>query len=98
MRNVVSIRLERSLLEEVDKVAKREGKARSVVVREALRIYVKNLKSEKSREGLVPFSEYRKVSEELKDALKKIGELERKIAELSKENELLKSKKRRWFF
>jgi len=51
----------------------------------------------------VPFLEYKRVNEELKESLKRISELESQLAELRKENEMLKQevgkgKKRKWFF
>lgn len=97
MKGIVSFRLEPSLLEELDRVSKEEGKTRTGVIKEAIRYYLQHLNRKNSSEGFVPFVEYKKVNEELKEALKKISELEVKLAELSKENEILK-KRKRWFF
>jgi len=103
MKGVISFRLEPSLLEELDRVSKEEGKTRTGIIKEAIRYYLQHIHRKNSSEGFVPFLEYRKVNEELKEALKRISELEAKVAELSKENEILKreddkAKKKRWFF
>ncbi len=97
MGNVVSIRLEASLLSELDRICKEEGKSRTTVIKEALRYYLQYIRSKSSTEGFVPFSEYRQVNEELKEALRKIAELEALLAEVKKEKDML-TKKRRWFF
>ncbi len=100
-KGVISIRLEASLLQELDRVAKEEGKTRTGVIKEAIRHYLQNVHRKNSSEGFVPFLEYKKVNEELKNALKKISQLEALVVELRKENELLKEaqkRKRRWFF
>lgn len=97
MKGVISFRLETSLLEELDRVSKEEGKTRTGVIKEAIRYYLQHVHRKKDSEGFVPFLEYKRVNEELKEALKRISELEAKLAELSKENEILK-KRRRWFF
>ncbi len=96
-KGVISFRLEPSLLEELDRVSREEGKTRTGIIKEAVRYYLQHIHRKKDSEGFVPFLEYKKVNEELKEALRKISELEAKLAELSKENEMLK-KKRRWFF
>ncbi len=96
-KGVISFRLEPSLLEELDRVAKEEGKTRTGMIKEAIRYYLQHIHRKKDSEGFVPFLEYRRVNEELKEALKRISELEARLAELSKENEMLK-KRRRWFF
>ncbi len=103
MKGVISFRLEPSLLEELDRVSKEEGKTRTGVIKEAIRYYLQHIHRKNSSEGFVPFLEYKKVNEELKSALRRISELEAKVAELSKENEHLRKeagreKKRRWFF
>ncbi len=101
MRGVISFRLEASLLEELDRVSRQEGKTRTALIKEAIRYYLQHIRRKDSSEGFVPFLEYRRVNEELKTALRRIAELEALLAELRKENELLKSpdrKKRRWFF
>ncbi len=97
MGNVVSIRLEASLLSELDRICKEEGKSRTTVIKEALRYYLQYIRSKSNTEGFVPFSEYRQVNEELKEALRKIAELEALLAEVKKEKDML-TKKRRWFF
>lgn len=96
MRGVISFRLEPSLLEELDRVCREEGKTRTGLIREAIRYYLQHIHRKNSSEGFVPFLEYKKVNEELKEALLRISELEAKIAELSKEREMLK--KKRWLF
>ncbi|RLJ70469.1 ribbon-helix-helix CopG family protein [Hydrogenivirga caldilitoris] len=99
MKGVISFRLEPSLLEELDRVSKEEGKTRTGIIKEAIRYYLQHIHRKNNSEGFVPFLEYRKVNEELKETLRRVSELEARIAELSKENELLKrDKKRRWFF
>ena len=103
MKGVISIRIEPSLLEEMDRVCKEEGKTRSGFIKEAIRYHLQNTHRKNSSEGFVPFLEYKKVNEELKEALKRITELESQVAELKKENEILrkgsdKGKKKRWFF
>ncbi len=102
MKGVISIRIEPSLLEEMDRVCKEEGKTRSGFIKEAIRYHLQNTHRKNSSEGFVPFLEYKKVNEELKEALKRISDLESQLAELRKENEILrkdsKGKKKRWFF
>ncbi len=100
MKGVISLRLEDSLLYELDNFAKAEGKTRSAVIKEAIRFYLKNAHIKNSSDGFVPFSEYRRVNDELKEALRRIGELEAEVSKLRKENEMLRqtNKKRRWFF
>ncbi|NPA41117.1 MAG: ribbon-helix-helix protein, CopG family [Aquificae bacterium] len=103
MGGTISIRIEASLLEELDRVAREEGKTRSGLIKEAVRYYLRNIHRKNSSEGFVPFLEYKKTNEELKEALKRISELEAQLAELRKENEVLKEqlkavKKKRWFF
>ncbi len=100
MRGVISLRIESSLLDELDKAVKEEGKSRTGLIKEAIRYYLQHLRRGKNQEGFVPFVEYRKVNEELKNAMDRIAKLEAENAELKKENEMLKSgqKKRRWFF
>ncbi len=103
MKGVISFRLEPSLLEELDKVSREEGKTRTGIIKEAIRYYLQNIHRKNNSEGFVPFLEYKKANEELKEALRRISELEVLVAELRKENEILreelkKSKKKRWFF
>ncbi len=101
MGEVISLRMDSSLLGEIDKVAEEEGKTRSAVIKEAVRYYLQHVRRKENMESFVPFAEYKKVNEELVKALGRIKELEVEIANLRKENEALKkeaSKKRRWFF
>lgn len=103
MKEVISVRLEDSLLDELNRFAKTEGKSRTAVIKEAIRFYLKHAHIKNSSDGFVPFSEYKKVNDELKALLKQISILEARLAELKKENEALKeklenSRKRRWFF
>lgn len=103
MRGVITVRIESSFLEEVDRVAKKQGKSRSALIKEALRFYIQHLRREDSPDGFVPFLEFKKVNEELIRSLNRIKELEVEIATLRKENEMLKKElesrpKRRWFF
>ncbi len=98
MKGVISLRIEPSLLEEIDKVVKEEGKSRTVFIKEAVRYYLQNARRKDSSEGFVPFMEYKKVNEELKSALDRIKELEKEVLSLKQENESLRQKKRRWLF
>lgn len=98
MKGVISLRIEPSLLEEIDKVVKEEGKSRTVFIKEAVRYYLQNARRKDSSEGFVPFIEYKKVNEELKSALDRIKELEKEVLSLKQENESLRQKKRRWLF
>ena len=98
MKGVISLRIEPSLLEEIDKVVKEEGKSRTVFIKEAVRYYLQNARRKDSSEGFVPFVEYKKVNEELKSALDRIKELEKEVLSLKQENESLRQKKRRWLF
>jgi metal-responsive CopG/Arc/MetJ family transcriptional regulator len=102
MRGVISLRIESSLLEELDKAVQEEGRSRTGIIKEAIRYYLQHLRKRKDSEGFVPFIEFKKANEELKSALERIAELEARVAELRKENEMLKAssaqKKRRWFF
>jgi len=103
MKGVISLRIEPSLLEELDKVAREEGKSRTGVIKEAVRYYLQHIHRKNSSEGFVPFLEFKKANDELKESLRRLAELEAKVAKLSKENEILKeelkkTKKRRWIF
>jgi len=102
MKGLISLRLEASLLEELDRACREEGKTRTAVIKEAIRHYLQHLKRKDNSEGFVPFLEYRKVNDELMKALGRIAELEASVAELKKENEMLRKqsevRKRRWFF
>jgi len=103
MKGVISLRIEPSLLEELDKVAREEGKSRTGVIKEAIRYYLQHIHRRNSSEGFVPFLEFKKTNDELKESLRRIAELEAEVAKLSKENEVLreelrKTKKRRWIF
>ena len=98
MKGVISLRIEPSLLEEIDKATKEEGKSRTVFIKEAVRYYLQNARRKDSSEGFVPFPEYKKVNEELKGALERIKELEKEVVSLKRENESLKRKKKRWLF
>ncbi len=99
-RPIISLRVEASLLQEMDEFCKKEGKSRTALIKEAVRFYLANAPLRNRSEGFVPFMEYKKVTEELKEALRRISELEAEIATLRKENEALKEKlkKKRWFF
>ncbi len=103
MKEVISVRLEDSLLDELNKFAKSEGKSRTAVIKEAIRFYLRHVHTKSGLDGFVPFSEYKRVNDELKALLKQVSHLEARLVELKKENELLKeklesSKKKRWFF
>ena len=102
MKGVISLRMDPSLLKEIDRVAKEEGKTRSALIKEAVRYYLQRIHSMDSSEGFVPFLEYKKVNEDLMRSLDRIRELEVEITSLRKENEFLKReverKRRRWFF
>ncbi len=101
MKGVISFRLEASLLEELDRVSKEEGKTRTGIIKEAIKYYLQHIHRKKDSEGFVPFLEYKRTNEELKEALRRISELEARIAQLSKENEHLRKeaqKRKRWFF
>ncbi|MDQ7082601.1 MAG: ribbon-helix-helix domain-containing protein [Aquificota bacterium] len=100
---MITVRLEPSFFEEVDRVAKELGKSRSALIKEALRFYLQHLRRGESPEGFVPFLEFKRVNEELIRSLNRIKDLEVEVATLKKENELLKKElenrpKRRWFF
>ncbi len=94
MKETISIRLERHVLEEIDRVAKEEGTSRTEVIREALRVYFKTKESAKDR-SFIPFEEYKRVSEELSVVKFRMGELQAKLEALETEKErvenLLKS-------
>ncbi len=103
MKGVISLRLSASLLEEIDRMCREEGKSRSAFIKEALRHYLQHIQRKGNSEGFVPFLEYKKVNEELREALWRIAELEALVAELRKENESLRKeleggRRRRWFF
>ncbi len=102
MKGVISLRMDPSLLKEIDRVAKEEGKTRSALIKEAVRYYLQRIHSMDSSEGFVPFLEYKRVNEDLMRSLDRIRELEVEITSLRKENEFLKReverKRRRWFF
>ena len=102
MKGVISLRMDPSLLKEIDRVAKEEGKTRSALIKEAVRYYLQRVHSMDSSEGFVPFLEYKRVNEDLMRSLDRIRELEVEITSLRKENEFLKReverKRRRWFF
>jgi len=103
MGSVISLRLSASLLEEIDRICREEGKSRSAFVKEALRYYLQHTRRKDNSEGFVPFLEYRKINEELRSALRRIAELEALVAELRKENETLRKelegrRRKRWFF
>jgi cell shape-determining protein MreC len=72
------------------------------LIKEAIRHYLDNAHRGNSSEGFVPFLEYKKLNEELRETLKRVGDLERRLMELSEENrrlrEKLEKKKRCWFF
>ena|GEM_PF-2206710 len=101
MRGVISLRIETSLLEELDRAVKEEGRSRTALIKEAVRYYLQHLRRKNESEGFVPFLEFKRTNDELKEALTRIAELESRVAELRKENEMLRSgqqKRRRWFF
>ncbi len=102
MKGVISLRMDPSLLKEIDRVAKEEGKTRSALIKEAVRYYLQRVHSMDSSEGFVPFLEYKRVNEDLMRSLDRIRELEVEITSLRKENEFLRReverRKRRWFF
>jgi metal-responsive CopG/Arc/MetJ family transcriptional regulator len=84
MKETVSIRLERHIIEEIDRLAREEGTSRTEVIREALRVYFKIKDSSKDK-SFVAFEEYRKVTEELSLARFRAGEQQARIEMLEKE-------------
>jgi len=103
MKGMISLRLEGSLLSEVDKARLREGKSRTAFIKEALLHYLQYIERKEGSGGFVPFDEYKRLNEELKTTLIKVAKLENLVANLTKENETLsqelkKAKKKRWFF
>jgi len=85
-------RLPQDIIEELKEIANTLGISETEAVSKAIHILYLQLKGEEKNSfggSIVPFSEYQKVQEQLKQALYKLGELQGRLEE--KEN-LLKTK------
>lgn len=85
-------RLSQGIIEELKEIANTLGISETEVVSRAIHILYLQLKGEEKNSfsgSIVPFSEYQKVQEQLKQALYKLGELQGRLEE--KEN-ILKAK------
>ena len=59
MKEVVTIRLETELQQELDEVCEQLGRTRSEVVRDALRRQFRLMRFERARRRLIPYAEVR---------------------------------------
>ncbi len=88
MKESISIRLEKHILDEVDRLAREEGTSRTEVIREALRVFFRTRESAKDR-SFVPFEEYKKLTDEVSATKYRIGEIQAKLELSQKEKERL---------
>ena len=94
MKETVSIRLEKHFIEQIDRLAQQEGTSRTEVIREALRVYFKTKESAEDR-SFVPFSEYKKLTDEVIKGKYEMGQMRAKVEALEEERSKLREELKR---